>query len=117
MLACADASSSHQARVRPGIARGLTRMDGGANGGSQATWRAAPACPHHPDGPETSRTDSGRRLALLGRQGLDLGQAADRRPRTVRRRGWDRPLQDLAWADGGRGCAAADARLPGLAVL
>ena len=28
-----------------------------------------------------------------------------------------RPLQDLAWADRGRGRAAADARLPGLALL
>ena len=92
-------------------------MDGGAHGGSQAPPRAAPACPCHPDGAETNRTGSGRRFALLGRQGPDLGQARDRRPRAVRRRGRDRPLQDLARRDRGRGRAAADARLSGLALL
>ena len=57
------------------------------------------------------------RLALLGGQGHDLGQARDRRPRAVRRCGRDWPLQDLARRDRGRGRAAADARLPGLALL
>ena len=46
-----------------------------------------------------------------------LGEAGDSRPRAHRRRRGDRPLQDLAWADRGRGHAAADARLSGLALL
>ena len=49
-------------------------MDGGADGGSQAPTRAAPPRSRHPHVAETNRTDPGRRLALLGRQGLDLGR-------------------------------------------
>ena len=47
-------------------------MDGGADGRSQAQALAAAARSRHPHDAETDRADSRRRLALLGRQGLDL---------------------------------------------
>ena len=49
-----------------------------ANGRKPSPPRAASACPCHSHDAETSRGDSGRRLALLGRQGLDIGQASSR---------------------------------------
>src|SRR6185437_3451097 len=79
--------------------------------------RAAKARPCHPDDAQTHTGDPGRRLALLGDQGPDRRPRAHPRPRAVHGQGRDRPLQDLARRNRGRGCAQADAGVSGLAVL
>src|SRR5271165_865167 len=92
-------------------------MEGGAHGRGEASGRAVAtrACDAHDA--EARRRYPGRRLALLGHQGPDLGPAGGRGRRAVHGRGRDRPLQALARRRGGRGRAASDARLPGLALL
>jgi len=78
---------------------------------------AASSYSYHPDDAETRRRIGGGRLALLGHPGRNRGPRKNPRDRAVPRPRRDRamPAGDAAQSD--RCAAAADARVPGLALL
>src|SRR5208337_5165181 len=102
---------------RRGLARRLASVDGGADGRGEAHRRAAPPRPRHAHDAEAGGSSSRRRLALLGDQGPDRRKAKNRRRRAVHGFRRDRPLQAVAGRRSRRCRPAADARVPGLALL
>ncbi len=106
------AASSHQAERRRRVHQGSRRLDQG----TPEEGQDQPARPHHPDDPQARHRAARWRLDLLGDQGRDPGAREADRYRTVPRQGRHRSLPPGDGAEAHSGGAAADARVPGLAL-